>query len=81
MEIPQELAEILINRLGEAPEPYEYTEQDLWEQARKIIARYSTPKGRLELIYGVDKLEKQLAVLNSQIRKELTRNEEDSGRF
>lgn len=47
--ISQELEDLLIDRLGEEPEPYTYTEQDLYEQARKIIQRYNSPKGRLEL--------------------------------
>ena len=76
MEIPPELAEVLIDRLGEEPEPYTYTEQDLIEQVRKLIARYGTPKGRLELVYGLDKLENQLALLHSQIQQELTRDGE-----
>jgi len=81
MEIPEELAEILIDRLGAEPEPYTFTEQDLWEQARKLIMRYGTPKGRLELAYGVDQLEHQLESLHSQIWRELTRDEEDSDSF
>jgi hypothetical protein len=81
MEISEELEEILINRLGDEPEPYAYTEQDLWEQALKLIARYDTPKGRLELVYGVDKLERQLEALRSQIWEELAQLEEDAQEF
>lgn len=64
IDIPQELEDILLDRLGDEPESYSYSEQDLYEQARKIVQRYSTPKGRLELLYGADiwenKLEKEL---------------------
>lgn len=76
--IPEELENILIDRLGEEPEPYTYSEQDLYEQTRKIIKLYdSSPKGRLELIYGVDKLERQLEILQSKIWHELSGNKED----
>jgi hypothetical protein len=81
MEIPEELAEILIDRLGEEPEPYTFTEQDLWEQARKLIMRYGTPKGQLELVYGVDQLENQIESLHSQILRELSRDGEESDSF
>lgn len=43
MQISKEAEEILLKELGHEPEPdeeghqYIYTEQDLWEQARKII--------------------------------------------
>ena len=33
-------AEIL-DRFSQEPEPYEWTEQDIWEQSRKIIAKWS----------------------------------------
>ena len=33
-------AEILKN-FSEEPAPYEWTEQDIWEQSRKIIAKWS----------------------------------------
>ncbi len=76
--ISEELENILIDRLGEEPEPYTFSEQDLYEQTRKIIMRYdSSPKGRLELIYGVDKLERQLEILQSKIWHELSENKED----
>jgi hypothetical protein len=81
MEIPAELAEILIDRLGEEPESYAYSEQDLWEQARKLITRYDTPKGRLELMYGVDKLERELDALRSQIWEKLAQYKEDAEGF
>jgi hypothetical protein len=69
--IPVELEEILINRFGEEPSPYTYSEQDLYEQIRKVINRYETPRGRLEILYGVDLLENQLNSLNLQITSEL----------
>lgn len=37
---PKELKEALINRLGVEPVPYEYSDQDIWEQSRKIILSY-----------------------------------------
>lgn len=76
IEVSQELEDILIDRMGEEPEPYTFSEQDLHEQTRKILQRYSTPRGRLELLYGVDKLENRLEILNSQITYELREKEE-----
>jgi hypothetical protein len=37
---PKELKEELIYQLGEEPESYEYSNQDIWEQSRKIILSY-----------------------------------------
>ena len=33
--------EIILARYGEEPEPYEYTEQDLHEQIRKLVYQYN----------------------------------------
>lgn len=33
----EELKKALINQLGEEPYPHEYSEQDIWEQASRII--------------------------------------------
>ena len=33
-------AEIL-NNFSEEPEPYEWTEQDIWEQSRKILRKWN----------------------------------------
>lgn len=38
--LPKELKEELICQLSEEPEPYEYSDQDIWEQSRKIILSY-----------------------------------------
>ncbi len=40
MTISDEVEAILLARLGTEPEPYTYTEQDLYEQARKIIREH-----------------------------------------
>lgn len=37
---PKELKEELFSQLGKVPEPYEYSDQDLFEQSRKIIVTY-----------------------------------------
>jgi hypothetical protein len=37
---PQELKDELFSQLGEEPEPYAYSEQDIWEQSRKIVIMY-----------------------------------------
>lgn len=37
---PKELEDELISWLGEEPTPYEYSDQDLWEQSRKIVLLY-----------------------------------------
>lgn len=41
LHINAELEELILAQLGEEPEPYEYTEQDLHEQTRKLINRYN----------------------------------------
>lgn len=79
--ITPELESILIDRLGEDPEPYQYSEQDLMEQTRKIISRYRTPVGRLELLYGLDILEAQLAAVRLKIMNEVNMNKLDSDSF
>jgi chromosome segregation ATPase len=38
--INEELEQILLNTLGIEPKTYEYTEQDISEQSRKIIRKY-----------------------------------------
>ena len=35
------LEELILAQYGGEPEPYEYTEQDLHEQIRKVIDRYN----------------------------------------
>jgi hypothetical protein len=42
--ISKELEQILRERLGTEPEPYEYSEQDIAEQSRKIIQEYQRKK-------------------------------------
>ena len=39
--IDDDLAEMIIAQYGSEPEPYEYNEQDLHEQVRKMIDRYN----------------------------------------
>lgn len=41
MRIDAELEEIILARYGEEPEPFEYTEQDLCEQIRKLVYQYN----------------------------------------
>ncbi|EHQ88691.1 hypothetical protein DesyoDRAFT_1551 [Desulfosporosinus youngiae DSM 17734] len=36
----KELKNELICQLGEEPTPFEYSDQDLWEQSRKIVLSY-----------------------------------------
>lgn len=38
---PEEAKKELLANLGQEPEPYTWTEQDLNEQARKILAKWS----------------------------------------
>jgi hypothetical protein len=40
MNIPEELEDFLLEEYGEEPFPYEYTEQDLYEQIRKMAMNY-----------------------------------------
>ena len=42
MFISEELEKFLLNQYGEEPFPYEYTEQDLYEQIRKLVCQYQT---------------------------------------
>jgi hypothetical protein len=39
--IDETLEEMLLDQLGTEPYPHVYTEQDIYEQARKIILRYN----------------------------------------
>ena len=41
LHIDDDLAEMIIAQYGSEPEPYEYSEQDLHEQVRKMIDRYN----------------------------------------
>ncbi len=75
IDVPKELETILLDRLGQEPLPYSYTEQDIYEQTWRIIKRYNTPVGRLELLYGVDKLETKLDSLRSHIWSQLSDRE------
>jgi hypothetical protein len=63
----RELEQLIHDRLGTEPLPHEYSEQDLREQSRKIVMHYQTPRGRLELLYGLDKLENEVAYLGNKI--------------
>ena len=38
--IPQELEDLLLEKFGQDPKPYVYTEQDIYEQSRKILEQY-----------------------------------------
>jgi hypothetical protein len=67
MRFTAELEQILLDRLGREPEPGEYSEQDLHEQARKIVMQYQSPEGRLQLLYGLDKVENELAYLKAKL--------------
>lgn len=41
MRIDADLEEIILAEYGVEPEPYEYTEQDLCEQIRKLVYQYN----------------------------------------
>lgn len=66
-----ELEQLIYDRQGTEPEPYQYTEQDLHEQARKLVMRYQTPKGRLELLHGLDQLEEEIQSIENSIANQL----------
>ncbi len=55
IEVSEELEKILINKLGTEPEPYEFSEQDLYEQVRMIIQEFRSSEGRLNLISGLER--------------------------
>jgi len=81
LHIPKELEEILIDRLGKESESYELSEQDCAEQTRKIINRFKTPKGQLELLHRVDILEASLESIQGVIWLELNRFKEKKNDF
>jgi len=60
VQFTSELEQLIYDRLGTEPESYQYTEQDLHEQVTKLVMRYQTPKGRLELVHGLDQLEEKI---------------------
>jgi hypothetical protein len=39
--IDKKLERMLIKQLGSEPKPYVYSEQDIYEQSRKMIIRYN----------------------------------------
>jgi len=45
MAIDHRLETFLLTHYGREPYPYEYSEQDLYEQVRKEIYRYNRDKG------------------------------------
>ena len=58
MNIPEELEAFLLEEFGEEPFPYEYSEQDLHEQMRKLIMKYHN--GQLDIsLRGHENLLKQ----------------------
>ena len=38
---PEQAKAEILKQFGEEPEPYEWTEQDIWEQSRKILIKWS----------------------------------------
>lgn len=44
MDIDDELEAQLLRQLGTEPRPYEYSEQDIYEQVRKMVIRYNEEK-------------------------------------
>lgn len=47
LNIPDELEAYLLQEFGEEPFPYEYSEQDLYEQIRKLEMKYH--QGKLDV--------------------------------
>ncbi|WP_319561057.1 hypothetical protein [Marispirochaeta sp.] len=41
LRIDAQLEELILAQYGVEPEPYEYSEQDLYEQIRKLISQYN----------------------------------------
>ena len=41
MSQPEQAKAEILKLFGEEPEPYEWTEQDIWEQSRKILRKWS----------------------------------------
>lgn len=38
---PEMAKAVILKYFSEEPEPYEWTEQDIWEQSRKILTKWS----------------------------------------
>lgn len=38
---PEQAKAEILKHFSEEPEPYEWTEQDIWEQSRKILIKWS----------------------------------------
>jgi len=56
--IPRDVEDILLERLGNEPLPYTYTEQDIAEQSRKIIQQFHSPGGKLSPLRQLNLCEK-----------------------
>ncbi len=56
MHIDQDLEAVILQRFGTEPYPYTYTEQDLYEQIRKLVMRYNTlfPPARTDPVFLAD---------------------------
>ena len=44
--IDETLEQMLLNQLGSEPYPHVYTEEDIYEQSRKMIMRYNEDIGK-----------------------------------
>ena len=51
MAIDDELEAQLLRQFGTEPYPYEYSEQDIYEQVRKMIRRYNEQKGEVSTAF------------------------------
>jgi len=41
LRIDEQLERLILERFGTEPTPYTYSEQDLWEQIRKLVAEHN----------------------------------------
>jgi hypothetical protein len=42
LRIDKDVATLIVEQFGSEPSPHTYTEQDLWEQIRKLVMRYNS---------------------------------------
>jgi len=69
-----ELVKILLDRLDEEEDEHLIPTMrriDLWEETYEIIEKYQSPRGRLELLYKLDKLEEQICFIKQAIEQDL----------
>ena len=66
-----------VDHPGTEPERNRYTEPDLPGQARKLVMKYQTPKGRLEPLHGLDRFGKKIQHTENEMANQLSRGKKE----